>query len=134
MKDEKKTYEYFFAKEVSQSYSYVDALNIRFENAVSEQFCLFKKIGEHQYINVITEEILTDEISEKTVSTEEFYAHALETPYAITSLEKVYEGNYYLGLHTNLIADLDNRNNLESEKQNKAQKRARIKNIFKRRK
>lgn len=134
MKDEKKNYEYFFAKEVIQSYTYVDSLNIRFENTVSEEFYLFKKIGEHEYMNIITEEILTDVISEKTVSAEEFYTHALETPYAVTSLEKAYEGNYYLGLHTNLFADLDNRNNLEREKQNKAQKRARIKKIFKRRK
>lgn len=137
MEEQHKTYEYYFAKEVSQSYSHADSpsdkVMINLGNQLSDKYFLYKKVGEHKFQNVISEEILTDELSEKVVAMEEFYDYAQEFPYAVTELEKVYDGPYYLGLHTNLLAQLHTKNQGELERHKSIQRRARIKSIFQRR-
>lgn len=132
MKEESKIFEYYFAREVSQEYSCEDDENIHFGNKISNYYHMYKKVGEHLFQSLITEEIVTDVLEEKVIPTKDFYEHAIEYPYAITDLEKVYEGPYYNGLYTNLLADLQKKNAIEEEREKSTQVKARIKNIFKR--
>ena len=132
MKDEGKIFEYYFAREVSQDYTLEDDENIHFGNKISNYYHMYKKVGEHLFQNLITEEIVSDLLDERVVPTKEFYEYAVEYPYAIADLEKAYEGPYYNGLYTNLLADLQKKNQLEEEKEKHSQVKARIKNIFKR--
>lgn len=138
MEKKKQVHEYYFAKEVTQNFAFAEPESeikmIAITNDISDQYCLYEKIGNHEFKDLISEEILSDEITEQIIPMNKFYDYAQDAPYAITELEKVYEGPYYTGLHTNLLAQLRTKNQTELERQKSIQRRARIKNIFQRRK